>query len=58
MKLKLEIEIEVEDMDRGELDWFKENVLTKDLILHSNEIGDTIGNVTAIKSLKVRTDKP
>jgi hypothetical protein len=43
MKLKLEIEVDIDPMDHEEMEWFKENILTKDLILHSNEMGDAIG---------------
>ena len=56
IKIKLEIELEYDDemMHSGEQDpvakdWFFEDVLKNDLILHSNEIGDEVGKVTSVK---------
>lgn len=51
MKIKLTIEVELEDAfnlaDEEEKIWFENEVLTGNgtLILHSNEIGDTVGVV-------------
>jgi hypothetical protein len=58
MKIKIEATIEVEDdlwyshADEEELEWFKsllndkENIL---IVLHSNDVGDTIGQTNDFK---------
>jgi hypothetical protein len=58
MKIKIEATIEVEDdlwyshADEEELEWFKsllndkENIL---VVLHSNDVGDTIGQTNDFK---------
>ena len=60
-KIRLEIELEYDPAtthgeDQAAIDWFKRDVLcypTPDgsLILHSNEIGDTVGSVRVTKFL-------
>lgn len=58
MKIKLTIEVEVEDdfnlADEKEIIWFENEVLKSDgtLILHSNEIGDTVGVVNKISNVR------
>ncbi len=64
MKIRLTIEVEIESaipMDADEKAWFKEAILTLDglLSLHSNELGDTVGEVTRgsnVHYLKTDTD--
>lgn len=57
-KIKITIEVELEDglnfMDEEEKIWFWNNVLTDNgtLILHSNEIGDSIGIVTKVSNVQ------
>lgn len=34
--------------DKVESDWFFSHVLKKDLVLHSNDIGDSIGDVEVL----------
>ncbi len=56
MKIKLEIVIDVDekiyppvDKDRDSWEWFWDTVLVPEtLILHSNEVGDTVGKVERI----------
>ena len=58
MKIKMTIEVEVEDTfsftDEEEKMWFENYVLIGDgtLILHSNEIGDTVGIVKKVSNVK------
>lgn len=57
MKIKLTIEVELEDsfgMEETEKLWLENEVLVGDgnLVLHSNEIGDTVGVVKSVKALK------
>ena len=55
MIFKLEIELDVSIIgDQEEIDWYKEDVfnIENGVILHSNEIGDTIGEIKSIKILK------
>lgn len=57
MRIKLTIEVEIEDsfgMEEEEKLWFENEVLVGDgsLVLHSNDIGDTVGVIKAIKNLK------
>jgi hypothetical protein len=58
MKIKMTIEVEVEDTfnftDEEEKMWFENEVLIGDgtLILHSNEIGDTVGIVKKVTNVK------
>lgn len=59
MKVRLTIDVEIKDSlynleDDGEKDFLFNTVLKKGLLLHSNEIGDTIGEVTVINN----TPKP
>lgn len=56
MKIKLECEIEVNKvwygLDKEEMEWFKSVLDDKEntmLILHSNDIGDTIGQTFNFK---------
>ena len=57
MFIKIEAEINVDDFvcdfkDKSELDWFKEMMEDRAntmLILHSNDVGDTIGYTTDFK---------
>ena len=57
MKALMLIEVDIEEMfgdltDKEELDWFQNFVLSVEgqLILHSNEIGDSIGPITKVIS--------
>jgi hypothetical protein len=58
MRIKMTIEVEVEDTfnftDEEEKMWFENEVLIGDgtLILHSNEIGDTVGIVKKVTNVK------
>ena len=58
MKIKMTIEVEVEDTfnftDDEEKMWFENEVLIGDgtLMLHSNEIGDTIGVVKKVSNVQ------
>lgn len=59
MKIKLTIEVELEDgyslhSDEEEKMWFENEVLVGDgsLLLHSNEIGDTVGTVKKVTNLQ------
>jgi hypothetical protein len=58
MKIKIEAVIEVEDdywyshVDEEELEWFKSLLNDKEqtmVVLHSNEVGDTIGETFDFK---------
>jgi hypothetical protein len=58
MKIKIEAVIEVEDdvwyshADKEEFDWFKSLLNDKEntlVVLHSNEVGDTIGETYNFK---------
>ncbi len=62
MKLRMTIEVELEQEltraltdDEGFLEYFEKEVVTGDglekLILHSNEIGDTVGIVTKVLNI-------
>jgi hypothetical protein len=58
MKVKLTIEVELEDgyilhADDEEREWFETEVLAGDgsLLLHSNEVGDTVGTVRKVQIL-------
>jgi hypothetical protein len=58
MKLKLTIEVNVDenifdDSESGKL-WLENEILIGDgtLILHSNEIGDTVGEVKKISNIQ------
>lgn len=52
MKIQMLIEIEMDDNERptdpDEADWFWNYLLKEELMLHSNDIGDSVGD-----SLKV-----
>jgi hypothetical protein len=58
MKIKMTIEVEVEDTfnftDEEEKMWFENEVLIGDgtLMLHSNEIGDTVGIVKKVSNVQ------
>ena len=58
MKIKMTIEVEVEDTfnftDEEEKMWFENKVLIGDgtLMLHSNEIGDTLGIVKKVSNVQ------
>ena len=58
LKIKMTIEVEVEDtfnfIDEEEKMWFENEVLIGDgtLILHSNEIGDTVGVVKKVSNVQ------
>ena len=62
MKLKVELEIDLGDNFINENDieekvWLFETLLTKEeLILHSNDIGESIGTITSIKAYEIKTD--
>ena len=62
MKLKVELEIDLGDNFINENDieekvWLFETILTKEeLILHSNNIGESIGTITSIKAYEIKTD--
>ncbi len=58
MRIKVTLEIELEDhifnhTEEGERLWFENEVMVGDgtLILHSNDIGDTVGIVKKVKNL-------
>lgn len=57
-KIKMEIELKYDDTimhgnDEEAIKWFFEDILYRDrLILHSNEIGDEVGEVKVLKILK------
>ena len=59
-KVKLEIEMEYDDEvmhgdDEEGIEWFKKSILTGDkglLLLHSNLIGDHLGDVKVIKIIE------
>lgn len=60
-KIKLQIELKYEAKfmhgnDKEAIDWFYKDILMsrrkKDLILHSNEIGDEIGEVKVLRIVK------
>ena len=64
MKIKLTIEIDVDDElfkfdDEGKL-WLENEILIGDgnLILHSNEIGDTLGVVKKVSNIRYIIDNP
>ena len=58
MKLLIELEIDlgntfINSKDQDERDWLFNEILTKgDLSLHSNEIGDQVGNITKVVKCK------
>ena len=57
MKIKMLIEVELEDTfgtDADELLWLKNEVLVGDgnLIMHSNDIGDTVGVIKSVKNIE------
>jgi len=57
MKIRLTIEVELEegygDLEE-ELLWLENEILVGDgsLILHSNEVGDSVGVVKSVKNIK------
>ena len=62
MKLKVELEIDLGDnfINENNIEeklWLFETILTKEeLILHSNDIGESIGTITSIKAYEIKTD--
>lgn len=65
MKLRIEAEIEIQDdlwyshADEEELEWFKSLLNDKEntiLILHSNEVGDSIGQTFDFKYKIIKDD--
>ena len=58
MKIRLLIEVDLQNYlstkDEEERRWFENEVLvgTRTLILHSNEIGDYIGEITSVKNIE------
>lgn len=58
MKVRMLIEIEMDDTvnsyDEDEKIWYENEIFIGDrsLLLHSNEIGDTIGEVTSVTGIK------
>ncbi len=55
-KIKLEIELEYDDFayggesdDSSEREWFRNDLLGDELILHSNLVGDEVGCVKVLK---------
>lgn len=57
MKIKLTIEAELEDgygIEEEEKLWLENEILVGDgsLILHSNEVGDSVGVVKSVKNLQ------
>ena len=63
MKVKVELIIDLEDYinqnDPEELDWLFNNILYHplDLSLHSNEIGDIIGEIVQVKAEQLKQDE-
>lgn len=55
MKITLQIELEYDEGQHGDdesvRDWWVNGVLCahKDLVLHSNDIGDSVGDITAVR---------
>ena len=64
MRMKLTIEVELDEAyfftDEEEVMWFENEILVGDgtLVLYSNEIGDTIGEVKKVSNIKYLTPKP
>ena len=58
MKVKMTIEVEIENsfnfLDEEEKLWFENEVLVGDgtLMLHSNEIGDTVGVIKKVSNIQ------
>lgn len=58
MKIKMTIEVEIDNKIFGDSEeeklWFENKVLIDDgsLLLHSNEIGDTIGEIKSVKNIR------
>ena len=58
MKIKMTIEVQVEDGIYGNSEdeklWMENEILVGDgnLLLHSNEIGDTIGEIKSVKNIQ------
>lgn len=59
MKIQLTITLNLDDDIWGnsdeEIDWLKKDILQspETLCLHSNEIGDTIGDITKVTNIKI-----
>ena len=62
--MKLTIEVELDEAyfftDEEEVMWLENEILVGDgtLVLYSNEIGDTIGEVKKVSNIKYLTPKP
>ena len=59
MKIRLLIELEYDETlygcDPEEIEWFDRELLGHDLLLHSNDVGDTVGTVTVLENHRNRT---
>lgn len=59
IKMKIEMEVELDSdlwelKEQPERDWFENDVMkVENLYLHSNEVGDEIGKVTALKIISI-----
>ncbi len=58
MKIRMSIEVELDDnvhnYDEEERLWYENEILlgNRSLLLHSNEIGDTVGEITSVKHIQ------
>jgi len=57
MTIRCTIEFELEDsfgLDEDELLWLENEILVgnRELILHSNEVGDTVGIIKSVKNIQ------
>lgn len=64
MKIKMTIEVDLEDYvfdptEDESVDWFEKEVLSGNgtLLLHSNEIGDTIGVINSVENIQYEPKK-
>lgn len=58
MKVKLTITVEIPDNlydfnDKSEVEFLMNTVLKENLLLHSNEIGDTVGSITEVENIQL-----
>ena len=58
MKLRFEIELDYDAEvmhgdDPTEIEWFMTLLMTEELILHSNEIGDAVGTVRILHPMQM-----
>ena len=55
-KVELTITVELTDyeLDNGEKEWYEKDILIAgdDLILHSNEVGDSLGNAIKVENVR------